>query len=51
MTPNKIQPNNDCSTDTDDDLERTLSNNLRIITDELNTAVGTACDCMKAISS
>ena len=49
-TPN----NNDSSTtstETDDNSERTLSNNLPLITDALNTTVGTAGDCMKALIS
>ena len=51
VIPKKYPPNNDSSTDTDDNSKHMLSNNPPIITDELNTADGTAGDCMKALFS
>ncbi len=48
MIPKKYPPNNDSSSDTDDNSEHMLSNNLPIITDELDSADETASDCMEA---
>ena len=46
----KNPPNDDSWTDTDD-LECMLSNNLPVISEEVNTVVGTTSDCMKALFS
>ncbi len=46
VIPKIYPPNNDSSSDTDDNSKHMLSNNLLIITDELNTVDGTAVDCM-----